>query len=150
MDVSELLPHIATCVDDMAFVRSVQAENGNHPAAVFLMNTGFVIPGNPSIGAWLTMGSAPRIRICPPSSCCPISARFPSADRSSGAAGSCRQAYQGTVLRWKGEPIRDLKPPAGLSPEGRQAQMDLLRAFNQEYLSKHRPIPGLAGAHRRV
>src|SRR5215203_420751 len=56
MDVSELFPHLATCVDDMAFVRSVQAENGNHPAAVFLMNTGSVVPGRPSMGAWVTYG----------------------------------------------------------------------------------------------
>src|SRR5689334_9079936 len=50
MDVSSLFPNIATCVDDMAFVRSIQTENGNHPAAVFLMNTGIVIPGKPSTG----------------------------------------------------------------------------------------------------
>src|SRR3984893_18536722 len=49
MDVSSLFPHLATCVDDMAFVRSIQTENGNHPAAVFLMNTGVVIPGKPSM-----------------------------------------------------------------------------------------------------
>ena len=48
MDVSDLFPHVGECVDDMTFVRSVQAENGNHPAAVFLMNTGSVIPGRPS------------------------------------------------------------------------------------------------------
>ena len=56
MDVSELFPDLAGCVDDMAFVRSVQADNGNHPAAVFQMNTGFVTPGSPSLGAWLTFG----------------------------------------------------------------------------------------------
>ena len=56
MDVSSLFPHLATCVDDMAFVRSIQTENGNHPAAVFLMNTGVVIPGKPSMGAWVTYG----------------------------------------------------------------------------------------------
>src|SRR5690242_11820034 len=43
-DVSSLFPNVAKCVDDMAFVRSIQTENGNHPAAVFLMNTGVVIP----------------------------------------------------------------------------------------------------------
>ena len=56
MDVSDLFPHTAACVDDMAFVRSVQAENGNHPAAVFLMDTGSVMPGSPSMGAWVTYG----------------------------------------------------------------------------------------------
>src|SRR5436190_22420441 len=44
-DVSELFPHVAECVDDLAFVRSIQAENGNHPAAVFLMNSGSIRPG---------------------------------------------------------------------------------------------------------
>ena len=54
MDVSDLFPHLATCVDDMAFVRSVQTESGNHPAAVFAMNTGplfpvirLLVPGRP-------------------------------------------------------------------------------------------------------
>ena len=61
MDVSELLPHTAKCVDNIAFVRSVQADNGNHPAAVFQMNAGFVVPGNPSIGAWLTFGHGPAV-----------------------------------------------------------------------------------------
>src|ERR1700684_1792925 len=56
MDVSSLFPNLATCVDDMAFVRSIQTENGNHPAAVFLMNTGVVIPGKPSMGSWVTYG----------------------------------------------------------------------------------------------
>src|SRR4051795_2690739 len=65
MDVSDLFPHTATCVDDMAFVRSVQAENGNHPAAVFLMDTGSVIPGNPSVGAWVTYGLGTENQILP-------------------------------------------------------------------------------------
>ena len=39
MDVSELFPHLATCVDDMTFVKTITGENGNHPAATFLMNT---------------------------------------------------------------------------------------------------------------
>ena len=90
MDVSELFPHLATCVDDMAFVRSVQTENGNHPAAAFLMNTGLVMPGRLQSAHGSHMGLARKTRIFPASSFCPITARCRSAARSNGERGSCR------------------------------------------------------------
>ncbi len=136
MDVSELLPYTAKCVDDMAFVRSVQADNGNHPAAVFQMNTGFVVPGNPSIGAWLTFGLGTENQNLPAYVALPDFRSIPFSGAQQWGSGFLPATYQGTVMRWKGEPIRDLKTPPGLSPEGRQAQIDLLRSFNQEYLSK--------------
>ena len=93
VDVSSLFPHTATCVDDMAFVRSIQTENGNHPAAVFLMNTGVVIPGQAESGArGSPMAWAPKIRTCRRSWCCPISARCRSAARSNGARDFFRRA----------------------------------------------------------
>jgi hypothetical protein len=120
----------------MAFVRSVQADNGNHPAAVFQMNTGFVVPGNPSIGAWLTFGLGTQNQNLPAYVALPDFRSIPFSGAQQWGSGFLPATYQGTVLRWKGEPIRDLKTPEGLSPEGRQAQIDLLRSFNQEYLSK--------------
>jgi hypothetical protein len=116
-DVSELFPNVAECVDDMAFVRSIQTENGNHPAAVFLMNTGFVMPGKPSLGS----GS------------------------QQWGSGFLPAAYQGTMLRWKGDPIQDLAPPPETSAEAQQQQMSLLRAFNKEHLARHSTNPDLAG-----
>jgi hypothetical protein len=52
-------------------------------------------------------------------------------------------SYQGTVLRWKGDPIRDLTSPPDLTPEEREQQRELLRALNQEYLQNHFTNPDL-------
>jgi hypothetical protein len=110
MDVSELFPHVAECVDDLAFVRSIQAENGNHPAAVFLMNTGSVRPGNPSMGAWVTYGLGSENQNLPGFVVLPDFAPCRSADPQQWGGGFLPASYQGTMLRWKGEAILDSKP----------------------------------------
>ena len=56
MEVSEIFPHLSTCVDDLAVVRSLHTDSHNHPAGCFLMNTGAAIPGSPSLGSWLIYG----------------------------------------------------------------------------------------------
>ena len=56
MEVSEIFPHIAECVDDMCFVRSVYTEIPNHEPALLMMNTGANFAGRPSMGSWLTYG----------------------------------------------------------------------------------------------
>jgi hypothetical protein len=56
MDVSELWPHLAECVDDIAWVRSVHTEIPNHEPSCLMMNTGANQAGRPSLGAWLTYG----------------------------------------------------------------------------------------------
>ncbi len=143
MDVSELFPDLAGCVDDMAFVRSVQADNGNHPAAVFQMNTGFVTPGSPSLGAWLTFGLGAENQNLPAYVALPDFRSIPFSGTQQWGSGFLPAAYQGTVLRWKGEAIRDLQPPEGLSPQARQSERELLRSLNQEYLKDHFTNPDL-------
>ena len=56
MDVSELFPHIAEQVDDIAFIRSMYATSPAHGPALFQMNTGSILAGHPSVGSWITYG----------------------------------------------------------------------------------------------
>lgn len=145
MDVSDLLPHTAQCVDDMTFVRSVQAENGNHPAAVFLMNTGSVIPGRPSMGAWVTYGLGTENQNLPAFVVLPDFRSLPFSGSQQWGSAFLPAAYQGTVLRWKGEAIRDLSAPPGSSPELQSRQMELLREFNGQHLRQHAGNADLQG-----
>jgi hypothetical protein len=145
MDVSELFPQVATCVDDMAFVRSVQAENGNHPAAVFLMDTGSVIPGNPSMGAWVTFGLGTENQSLPGYVVLPDFRSMPFSGSQQWGSGFLPAAYQGTMLRWKGEPIQDLTPPKEVTAPMQQEELELLRSYNQEYLGRHFTNPDLQG-----
>ena len=54
--VSDLVPHLAGCVDDMAFLPAMVAKSNVHGPATFMQNTGFVLPGFPSMGAWVSYG----------------------------------------------------------------------------------------------
>jgi hypothetical protein len=58
MWLSELLPHTAKCVDDMAFIRSMHTQAINHEPAIQFMQTGNEIAGRPCIGSWSAMASA--------------------------------------------------------------------------------------------
>jgi hypothetical protein len=143
MDVSSLFPHLAACVDDMAFVRSIQTENGNHPAAVFLMNTGVVIPGKPSMGSWVTYGLGTENQNLPAFVVLPDFRSLPFSGSQQWGPGFLPASYQGTVLRWKGDPILDLKPPADVTPDIQSSEMELLRSYNQEFLARHFTNPDL-------
>lgn len=144
-DVSSLFPHVAECVDDLAFVRSIQTENGNHPAAVFLMNTGIVIPGKPSVGAWVTYGLGTENQNLPAFVVLPDFRSIPFSGSQQWGPGFLPASYQGTVLRWKGDPILNLKPPADVGQAAQDAEMNLLRAYNQEFSAKHQNNPDLQG-----
>lgn len=145
MDVSSLFPHVAECVDDLAFVRSIQTENGNHPAAVFLMNTGIVIPGKPSMGSWTTFGLGTENQNLPAFVVLPDFRALPFSGSQQWGAGFLPASYQGTVLRWKGDAILNLKPPAGVTTNAQEAEMSLLRAYNEEYSTAHAANPDLQG-----
>src|SRR3954447_26265589 len=56
VEVSELLPRLAGCIDDICVVRSLHTDNPNHGPALFLMNNGTITPTRPSMGAWLSYG----------------------------------------------------------------------------------------------
>ena len=145
MQVSSLFPHLATCVDDMAFVRSIQTENGNHPAAVFLMNTGVVIPGKPSMGAWITYGLGTENQNLPAFVVLPDFRSLPFSGSQQWGPGFLPASYQGTVLRWKGDPILGLEAARRCKPAAQASEMDLIRSYNQEYLSQHFTNPDLQG-----
>jgi len=144
-DVSELLPHLATCVDDLALVKSVVTENGNHPAATFLMNTGFVLPGRPSVGAWTTFGLGTENQNLPGFVVLPDYRALPFSGSQQWGPGFLPASYQGTMMQWKGDPIADLRPAAKLTEEDKRQQLELLRSFNHAYLDNNFTNPDLQG-----
>ncbi len=145
MDVSELFPHLANCVDNMAFVKTITGENGNHPAATFLLNTGLVLPGRPSVGAWVTYGLGTENQNLPGFVVLPDYRALPFSGSQQWGAGFLPASFQGTIMQWKGDPINDLHPAGGLSAEDMRDQMALLRAYNHSYLENNFTNPDLQG-----
>ena len=146
-EVSELLPHTAQCVDDLAIVRSVQSDNGNHPAAVFQMNTGFIIPGNPSMGAWVTYGLGTANKNLPAFVAMPDFRSIPFSGAQQWGSGYLPAEYQGTILRAASEPIRDLQSPPNLDPGLIAAERETLRKLNNSYTLSR---PGNADLQARI
>lgn len=142
-EVSSLLPHTAQCADELALVRSVQSDNGNHPAAVFQMNTGFTQPGNPSVGAWVTYGLGSANRNLPAFVAMPDYRSIPFSGAQQWGSGFLPASFQGTVMRATGEPISDLADPPDADPALLAAERELLRSLNSSYSSLRFDNPDL-------
>ena len=110
------------------------------------MNTGVVIPGKPSMGAWVTYGLGTENQNLPAFVVLPDFRSLPFSGSQQWGPGFLPASYQGTVLRWKGDPILDLKPPADVTAASAgESRWSLLRSYNQEFLARHFTNPDLQG-----
>lgn len=142
-EISELLPHTAKWADELAVCRSVQSDNGNHPAAVFQMNTGFIIPGNPSMGAWVTYGLGSANQNLPAFVAMPDFRSIPFSGAQQWGSGYLPAEFQGTVLRAESEPIRDLASPGNVDSKLLAAEREALRTMNAAYGTQRADNPDL-------
>lgn len=133
--VSDLFPHLARCVDDIAFVHSMYADSPLHGSAMLMMNSGKILSGAPCLGSWATYGLGSENENLPGF----VVMLDPSGGPISGAknwhSGYMPAVYQGTVLRASGTPILDLAPAADLRPGEQRAMLDTLRAHNEAHLA---------------
>jgi uncharacterized protein (DUF1501 family) len=138
IEISDLLPHIAECADDLAVVRSCWADSVNHPQAVYQMNTGSILMGKPSLGSWVGYGLGTENQSLPAFVVLPDPAGGIKGGPPAYGAGFLPGSYQGTVVRGGDSPILDLKPPSGLSAADQRRALDLIGKLN----AKHRESRG--------
>jgi hypothetical protein len=132
--VSDLLPHLAGCVDDLTFIHSMVAKTSNHTPATFQMNSGFTMNGFPCLGAWLSYGLGSDNQDLPAFVVLPDPRGLPAGGSINWTNGFLPAAHQGVAFRTSGEPIPDLFPPKDVSADKRRAGLDLLTQMNQEFL----------------
>ena len=128
IDVSELLPHIAGCVDDLCVIRSMVADNINHNGACLQMNTGEQAFSRPSMGSWLLYGLGTENRNLP--GFVVISPSQPAQGAPLWSSSFLPAAYQGTLVSDLKNPIANLANPSRTLAQQRQ-QLDLLKQLNQ-------------------
>jgi len=137
--MSDLVPQLATCVDDMAFIHSMVAKSNVHGPATFMQNTGFVLPGFPSMGAWVSYGLGSLTDNLPTFVVLPDGRGFPPNGPGNWSAGFLPAGHQGTLIRPAAKnPIADLFPPAGagfITPESEAEAQQVLKALNAEHLA---------------
>ena len=129
MDLSDLLPHLATCADDIAWVRSMHTEAFNHHPGQLLMNTGSTMFGRPSVGSWMTYGLGTEGKNLP-GYVVLNAGRGTSGGTSNWGSGFLPSTFAGTLFRNQGEAVLNLNNPAGLSAEMQQKTIEAVRDLN--------------------
>ncbi len=148
MDVSEIFPHMATMVDELALIRSAVGRSNDHSISHFEWNTGALIPGSPSYGAWIAYGLGTENQNLPAFVVIHDHRGGPFNGPNNWGAGYLPAGYQGTVFRSTGDPILDLRPPAALvTPEQQRRRLDHLLRLNQQHEER---FPGSSDLAARI
>lgn len=129
--ISELLPQIASIVDQLTVVRSMHTDQFNHAPAQLLLHTGFPRLGWPSIGAWTTYGLGTLNQELPGFVVLISGGKTPSAGKSLWGNGFLPGVYQGVQCRNVGDPILFVTNPPGMSDAVRRQSLDALADLNQ-------------------
>ena len=132
--VSELLPHLAECADDLCMIRSMVAKSSNHTPATFQMNSGFTLNGFPSMGSWVTYGLGSENRDLPGFVVLPDPRGLPAGGSINWTAGFLPASHQGVAFRNSGDPLPYLSTPPTVSSRRRASEMELLARMNREHL----------------
>ncbi|MBC8002331.1 MAG: DUF1501 domain-containing protein [Opitutaceae bacterium] len=130
MWVSDLLPNIATAIDDVAMLQGCSTDNFNHGPAKCFMNTGSTRFGRPSMGSWVTYGIGSESEALPGFVVLQSGPRGPRGGAGLYASGFLPTAYQGVPFRSGGDPILDLSTPDGISAGAQKTTLDAIRDLN--------------------
>jgi arylsulfatase A-like enzyme len=137
LEVSELFPHVGSCADDLAVIRSMYSISNDHAPALYQMNTGFVLPGYPSMGSWITYGLGSESENLPGFIVFSDHRGGPIGGAPNWGNGYMPAAYQGTQFRSTGDPIVDLNPPKDMPRDRQRRWLDYLAKMNAEHLAKN-------------
>ena len=138
--VSSLLPHTARHVDELAFLMAMTSRTNVHGPASYLMNTGFLLPGFPSMGAWVSHALGRMTDDLPAFVALPDSRGLPYNQKGNFTSGFLPVAHQGTVIESGPEPMAFLRPPTSssfITPESNREGLAVLGRLNRAHLSAH-------------
>lgn len=133
MELSDYIPNIASCADDICMVRSMCTDAFNHHPGQLLLMTGFMNAGRPSFGSWVTYGLGSESQNLP-GFVVLSSGAGTSGGASNFGSGFLPSVYQGTMFRNSGEPILYLSNPNGVNQDLQRTTLDAIRDLNQDRL----------------
>ncbi len=134
IEFSELLPNLGQCADDLCVIRSMRTDNANHTPAQFLLNTGSIVAGRPSIGSWALYGLGSESRNLPG-----FVVMLSSSDKKGVEGGAANWSngfmpshYRGVTFRNQGDAVLHLSNPEGITPAMQRSRLDFVRGLNEE------------------
>jgi Protein of unknown function (DUF1501) len=139
IEVSDWFPHIAERVDDICLLRGCHGDSVTHPESVYLMNTGSILMGRPSLGAWATYGLGTENRNMPAFVVLPDPGGWPKGGAPAWGNGFLPAAYQGTLVRGGETPVTHLRTPPGISTDQQRRTLDFVAQSNRDHLAARGP-----------
>ena len=134
---SDWIPHIASCADDLAVIRSCTSDGINHSAGVCQMNTGAILGGRPSLGSWVNYGIGSENQNLPAFVVMQDNASSVVNGVRNWSAGFMPAAYQGIRLQGGTEPIPNLNTPEAVSADLQRSKLQLIHGANQEFAARY-------------
>jgi len=132
MELSDLLPNLSSCADDLCLIRSMRSDAFNHHPGQLLLFSGHMQGGRPTLGAWVAYGMGSESKNLP-AFVVLTSGVGTSGGSDNFSSGFLPSTYGGTVFRGSGDPILYLSNPEGVSQTSQRARLDALRDLNQQH-----------------
>ncbi|QDT39248.1 DUF1501 domain-containing protein [Stratiformator vulcanicus] len=136
---SDWLPHLSTCADDMAVIRSCMGDGINHSTGICQMNTGSPLAGRPSLGSWVNYGLGSENQDMP-GFVVMTDAKAGGKEVVNGprnwGPGFMPAVYQGTKLSGGSEPIPNLRPAKGMSDARLESELEFLDTLNRRHAAE--------------
>ncbi len=136
MELSDLLPHLSTCVDDIALIRSMHCNQFNHLPGQLLMLSGSPLRGWPTLGSWLNYGLGSASRDLPGYVVLTTLGRGLPGGVASWSSGFLPSSYAGALFRNQGSPVLNLENPAGITDAMQRRSIDAVNELNQQRLTR--------------
>lgn len=143
MPVSDLFPHIATCVDDIALIRSMTSEFPEHTNANYFLHTGSGLQGRPSMGAWVTYGLGSENDNLP-GYVVLDGGLVPPGGLDNFNSGFLPASYQASVLKGQAVPLANIQPQEDQGIQN--SKLDFLKQVDQSLMGKLGPADAVESA----
>jgi hypothetical protein len=147
LELSEVLPHLARHADRIAVIRSMYTEHRNHEQALWMMHTGLIVSGRPSLGAWVAYGLGSENQNLPAYVVLPDPRGLPIDGIRNWSSGWMPPLFQGTQFRAEGVPVLNLQPRQPRPAAVEQGRLDLLAELNAGHQARH---PGEQDLEARI
>jgi hypothetical protein len=137
IELSETLPQLARHADDIAVIRSMFTLHRNHEQACWMMHTGLIVSGRPSLGAWVAYGLGSENQNLPAYVVLPDPGGLPVDGIRNWSSGWMPPLFQGTPFRSNGSPVLNLQPKTPRPTDVEKGRLDLLSELNAEHKARH-------------
>lgn len=137
LEISDFLPHLAECADDLCVLRSCHGDSVNHPQSVYQMNTGSILMGRPSLGSWVAYGLGSENQNLPAFVVLPDPGGGVKGGPPAWGSGYLPATYQGTTMRPGKSPLLNLQRSPHMTLADQREWLDFVQAHNREHLVAH-------------